>query len=561
MKAIIDLNKSIPAFSLVIFILFASTLTAQTTYIPTGHWVYDYLDRLETRRVIPVALTSTQPMTRSEIFTLLKNIDTARLNKTEQQQFDYLRLEFQEEWSVDQDSPGPSRWQRITRHPWIDPWLPDVIYANQRNFLSYVNGPLKVCWDPVFLRRRMWAAADSIDHNERVFFDTNGFRLRGSIWNVGFYTDIRDTREWGTRRYGHGNITMPGYGFAQASGDQVYHDETIAYLVYQWKNLVLQFGKDSNKWGPGQFGQMMLSQQSTSYDQFKLQLEFPRFKFTSMLGWLKHYNPFYYQGASIDKMITAHRLECAPWTWLQLGIHETVIYAGRAFEPAYLNPVMFYRSAEHYLGDQDNAAMGLDAALFLLPRTKIYGELFIDDMQTKKVFTDYYGNKIGWLAGLYHVDVFSLPNVDGLIEYARIRPHVYSHKFYSTNYTHFGTGLGHWIGPNADVLSAKIQYQHSQRLAAYATTEWFRHAENENSINTGGDINRPRKGKDPLNVSFLQGRKIRQFSFHCGMRYEILHHFFIQTSFGFYRTDGEHSENRGTDIRREGQIGITINDF
>lgn len=560
MKAIIDAQRFFRFIYLFIFTIL-SAAAAQTTYIPTGHWIYDYLNRLETRRVIPVALNSTQPMTRHELALLLEKIDTSRLNNTEQQQLDYLRLEFQEEWSIDENEALPSRWSSITRHPWIDPWLPDVIYANQRNFLSYKTGPLKVFWDPIFLRGRMWAAADSLDHTEKVFYDTNGFRLRGTIWNVGFYTDIRDTREWGTRRYGHGNTTLPGFGFAQASGDQVYHDETIAYLVYQWKNLVLQFGKDSNSWGPGHFGHMLLSQRATSYDQFKLQLSFPRFKFTSMIGWLKHYNPFYYRGASIDKMITAHRLECAPWTWLQFGIHETVIFSGRTFEPAYLNPVMFYRSAEHYLGDQDNAAMGLDAELFLLPQTKIYGELFIDDMQTQKIFTDYYGNKIGWLAGLYHVDVFSLPNIDAVIEYARIRPYVYSHKFYTTSYTHFGTGLGHWIGPNADVLTAQLQYRPSHRFFAHATTQWYRHAESENNINTGGNIHDPHKGTDPLNVAFLQGQKIKQWSFNVGVDYKIIYHIYMHASLRFHQTQVEPFENSSTQFRREGRIGISINDF
>ncbi len=537
--------------TIMLLLLFIGASSAQTVYYPSSHWVYDFLDRMETKGVLPVVLAGTKPMSRCEIAKNLAAITQfceqgGKLSRTEIEQLEFLHTEFLEEleWLQVNSSAKTSDLTRVVRHRWIDPWLPNLIYANGRNFFTVASGPLRAHWDPIFLRQRTYASADTLDGQERVFSDANGFVLWGTLGDhLGFVTDVRDTKEWGTRRYPSGfNITAPGLGFVNGYGDHIYHDETVASLVYQWKYLLLQFGKDSNRWGPGRHGQLSLSDQPTSYDLLKFQVTGKPFKFTSMLAFLRQYPTLIVNGEQRDKTMAAHRLEFSPIRQLDVGLHETVIYSGRKIEPAYLNPIMFYRSAEHYLGDRDNATMGADIEIKVIPKTKLYGELFIDDLTTGKLGTSYFGNKYAYLAGLLHVDLFGLPNWDIRIEYAKVRPFTYTHTEEFNTYRHFITNLGHWMGPNADDLFVESRYQFSRRLRLESFFEILRHGANSPTQNFGGSIFAPHfVFRDPLYVDFLQGVFEKTTSFGLKLSYEIVRNGFVRVNYRHDRGESDWS--------------------
>jgi len=536
--------------TIMLLLLFIGASSAQTVYYPSSHWVYDFLDRMETKGVLPVVLAGTKPMSRCEIAKNLAAITQfceqgGKLSRTEIEQLEFLHSEFREELERLQvkSVAKASELSRVVRHRWIDPWLPNLIYANGRNFFSVTSGPLRAYWDPIFLRQRTYAKADTLDGQERVFSDANGFVLWGTLGeHLGFITDVRDTKEWGTRRYPFGiNYSAEGWGFAQGSGNQAYHDETVASVVYQWKYLTLQFGKDSNRWGPGHQGQLGLADHATSYDLAKMQVTSSRFKFTSMAAWLQHYGENFFYGNHQEKALAAHRLEFAPIKQLDLGLYETVIYAGRRLEPAYLNPVMFYRAADHYLGERDNAAMGLDWELKVIPKTKLYGELFIDDLTTGKLGTGFYGNKYAYLLGVFHADLFGLANLDACLEYARIRPYVYTHDR-NISYQHYTTGIGHWSGPNSDVLFLEARYQYSRRLRFTAALEKRRHGANPEAENIGGDISLPYIfPRDAEYVDFLAGILEESSVFYILANFELIRNGFIQAYCRRYysRTSGK----------------------
>jgi hypothetical protein len=551
--------------------LFFTSLTkysyAQTVYVNSSHWIYQFLERMETKRLLDFPLLNTKPFTRTEIVSHLVSLENKYefLDRVEREQLEFLRFEFREEFQrLGQSSDYDSRWNKLVRQNRIDPWLPDQLYLNGRNLFSYSSGPLKLYWDPVIARNRLYADADTLADSERVFEDTNGFVLWGSIGNhLGFYTDVRDTKEWGTRDYLHSrNTSRDGWGFVQEGDDHLYHDETVAYLVYSWKYFNVQFGKDKNKWGPGYRGQLALSDQATSYDQIKFQFNSKRIKFTSLVGILKHYNPDFFYGNPQEKMMAAHRLEFAPFNSLAIGLYETILYADRKFEPGYINPVMFYRSAEHYLGDRDNATMGIDAVLRVIPKTKIYADFFIDDMQTKKLGSGFYGNKYAWQVGGYHVDLFGLPQLDARLEYTRVRPYMYSHKFDLTGYRHFTTNLGHWVGPNADDFFAELAWRYSRRMLAKLQYEEIRHGANSEETNVGGSIYQPHVyPDDPQIVELLDGVREETKMFGFLFQYEVIRNGFVKLAFYKY-----HGESGWDDLgdkypgdRTEAVISLSVN--
>ncbi|MDZ7334583.1 MAG: hypothetical protein ONB33_03935 [candidate division KSB1 bacterium] len=518
--------------------LAADSLYPQATYVPLNHWVYDYLERLEAKRVIHGFVNSSKPLSRIEIAQHLAKVHLAMdaLNQIEQDQLNFLNIEFKEELAglFEHSNAYQTRIQQLRNNKCLKKVLPDFIYRNNRNLFSWREDQFQLFFDPIIYRYRSYSSMDASSRTERLFQNSNGIRLWGNWDNyLGFFIDVRDTKEWGTQKYRLGNYTLPRLGFVRAtSPDYIYHDETVAYLKVGFKNFQLAFGKFSNYWGNGRTGSLILSDYATSYDQLKLEFIFKKFKFTSLYAQLIDYEEHEQDILQPKKYFAGHRLEFLPWFWLALGLSESVIFKGRNFEPAYINPVMFFRSAEHYLGSPDNMMMGLDVKCTAINNFKIYGELLIDDITTTKLGTDWYGNKLGYSLGAFWVDPLSIDNLDLRIEYTRIRPYVYSHAD-GINYTHYQSPLGHWSGPNSDNLYSALNYRCSKHLVTTLFAQFNRHGANPVDKNAGGDIERPHVIGDDQTVSFLTGHLEKETEYGLNFSYELIEGCFVQAGYQF----------------------------
>jgi len=539
-------SQTVLLIFLIMVLCYTGAGSAQTTFLPTSHWVYDFLDRLETRGLLPRLLGDTRPMTRlaiaRELLPLLSRLE--ELSRAEGEQIEFLKSELREEFGqLGVEFTGQSTgWSRLVRHGLVDPWAPDLLYANGRNMLDFSlplpgesTPPLRIWIDPVLNFDGLAASADTLTSTERVNHLERGIALRGSLGNyIGFYSDARDNQEWGTRRYpGIVNFTREGLGFVRGSGSgkQMDYDETVAGIVYSRDWLTLHMGKDRNHWGPGYAGQLMLSDHPTSYDQIKVEVAASRLRFTMLWAVLQHYNTRYFTGNHQEKYLAAHRLEFSPWPFLAVALHEMILYSGRSFEPSYLNPLNFFRSAEHYLGDRDNAAMGLDFQLKVLPKTKLYMELLLDDVTSSKLGSGFYGNKYAILTGGHHVDLFGVSGLDLRGEYTRIRPYTYTHDGV-TNFQHYSTNLGHRLGPNAEGIFVQMEYRYNRPLLLKAAWERTRHGSNPAGINVGGSLYEARNHLlDSEYVDFLEGDLETANSLKLAVSYEFLRNGFVQLYF------------------------------
>ena len=526
-----------------LFVL-SQNVNSQSVYVPLNHWVYNFIERLETKHVIQGVLNETKPLSRKEIAECLSMVHRKieqgyNLNKVEQQQLSFLNKEFKEELTklVKHLKDDRTRIKKIRNNKYIKKFLPRIIYHNDRNFLSWEQDQFQLFFDPIFHHQRKYINIYSLSYTEKIFQFTNGMRIWGNLRDrLGFFIDARDNKEWGTKKYRLGNYTLPGLGFVRATAtDFIYHDETDAYIKTGFKYINLTYGKFENYWGPGYTGSLILSNYATSYDQLKLDIEYKRFKFTSIYAYLIDYHDQHDDSLQQRKYLAGHRLEFTPWNWLSLGLTETVVFAGRSFEPAYLNPVMFFRSAEHYLGSPDNMMMGIDFKFTLFRNVKLYGELLIDDITSPKLGTGWYGNKLGFLAGLFNADFLTIENLDCNLEYVRIEPYVYSHIKSGNSYNHYGTILGHWLDPNSDLLFMQLMYRFSKQMtiACYASLQ--RHGANPKDKNVGGDVNFSfRSGIDSETVYFLDGDPEKNNSFGLDFSYEIFRNFYVKINYKYH---------------------------
>ncbi|GAG91498.1 unnamed protein product, partial [marine sediment metagenome] len=205
----------------------------------------------------------------------------------------------------------------------------------------------------------------------------------------------------------------------------------------------------------------------------------------------------------------------------------------------YLNPVMFLTGGEHTNGDHDNATMGMDFRLFVRRGLSIYGELLIDDITTTKLGTDWYGNKLAYQLGIFHVEPFGLRDVDSRVEYSRVDPWVYTHRFPINTYTHYGDVLGYQSGPNSDELFFEIRKRFSRRFHTALSWSKRRHGANTEEKKVGGD---PLEGfiqGYSKKARFLDGELEKTNAFGIDMSYELLWELFVRIGYTYEDLNGD----------------------
>ncbi|RKY82296.1 hypothetical protein DRQ11_14470 [candidate division KSB1 bacterium] len=551
----------------------------QSPSFPLNHWVYNFLERMETKGLLTMVLNGTKPLTRREIAQyvaeLLQNPKKlARLNKVEKEQVQFLKLEFREELlelGIEVKTTADRQLQRLCHSRWLNPIIPKLLFKNGRNLVSIHHEYLDLYLDPVIYRHVRIGHVDSLSHTERLYRDTHGIVLWGRLGKfVQFFFDFRDTQEWGTQRYPVvENYSLERLGYVKAKGSRLDYDETQAGLVFGHKFWQITLGKERSCWGPGYHGNLALSDWATSYDLCKLQILLRRLKFTAFTAFIRQYPPIVEIEYETDshirrvlshKYLAAHRLEFSPLQGLELGIHETLIYGDRGLELAYVNPLNFYWSAEHYLGDQDNSTMGADFELTRLPNFKIYGELFLDDFSVGRK-RDWHGNKWGLLGGIYVVDIFSIPNLDLRFEAAKLRPYVYTHRYAINQYKHFTTTLGHRMGPNSVDYFIELQYRLSKAFLVRTHYEYWKHGANPPDRNVGGDINLPWRKQDAKYQKSLDGEIERRQSLTVDLSYELLRNLYLQVNCGYRLSKNVllPDNNRGNLTQTEWLIALAWN--
>jgi hypothetical protein len=261
-------------------------------------------------------------------------------------------------------------------------------------------------------------------------------------------------------------------------------DFFTSHIWWEHPFITLETGIDFLEFGPARRNKLAwsgneqiyrpLEQQETSIEQ-KAPLTF--WGWDSHFSWIRYqqYGGFLAHDKNKSKHFHTHRLEFDLPASIILGLSETIVY-GSSVEADTLDrernfvydlPFVPYYFAEHYGGDRDNKAMGMDVSWKFFPNWEAYSELFLDDMRLPGGFMDdsWWGNKwalssgIAWEAELWghHWQWYS--------EYTHIEPWVYTHmRGASHRYSHYGHSLGASLGPNSQELYTEFRWQTPKKL-------------------------------------------------------------------------------------------------
>lgn len=492
--------------------------------VPTRDPVYDFLLRMEARGWLPQPLSEALPYSRQEVWNYLKVLEECRdkLNGLERTQLDEYWSRFADSTGVQAEGDHANGLQ---------------FFRNGHDLAELRGKDWALAGNPVFQARQEFHRFSS-DSTGKMSVWASGFDLRGSLKRFSFSVRATDAHVRGDVWLADHTHFPYRYDVRPSGFD---YDEADAEIAYQAPHLQLLFGKTRNRWGSGRYNSLILSDQPTSYTQFRGKFNIGPVEITALQAKLQQRPPVIVhadttaQGIArlqyAEKYLAAHRVQFDVSRRVQVGMYEAVVYGERGFDLDYLNPVMFLRSAEHYADDRDNALMGFDLKWRPYPDVVAHGELLIDDVSTTRLGQGFYGNKLGYQGGADWYDPVGLTNTRMVCEYTRIEPYVYSHKFAINSYQQYGGMLGASIGPNSDVVTAGCVWTVSRPLELEVWAQVRRHGANPVSgRNVGGDPAHPWGPGDSQHVHFLDGDLDTSRTIGLRGRMEVAHDLYLLAS-------------------------------
>jgi len=389
--------------------------------VPTDSRLYDDFDLLKTSGLIHSMPATSRPWTRGECVRLLLEARGGNPGDIGPAQLAALkRLEFEF---------GSELPTLPARRPSVRIAIPDLGDAEARcDFFSRATANRD--------RQRLSAGAVISNRPDKNFVFYERFEL--IAWNPKIVETAIPPDSSG--------LHIPGTRVLPYR-DLVSLETELAYLAFRTPWLRLELGRDEFVWGPGYTGSVMLDDTAPSLDHIQLCASYRNFKFLTFTSLLSRW------GVK-PRWLAAQRIELSLWNRLTLGGALMSVTSWDELQPRQLgglvNPLIPIFLTEANTSMTDNALVGWDAVLYL-PRTKVYGQLFLDNYEfnTLKLAP----NAVGLQGGVYWTP--NLP-VEARLEYARITAFTYYHRVHYTMFENYLTTMGHPLGPDADQLFASV---------------------------------------------------------------------------------------------------------
>lgn len=531
-------------FLLISFLfLFLHTISySQVESVPINNSVYTFLKEMKVKGILSFIREDDPILSRFEVKDLLNIVAQYQeeLSSTEMKLLKKYQIEFSDS---------------------INPDTSTQLFNPTTNFFSDLN---QMFTDKV---KYLYAVKDN---ENNIFFEwlghfyhgqrfqpapTNnsdlydiGFRIRGTIFNhLGYNLTVIKGGESGNQRFAE--IIEPRllYNFKWLENIENIgnYDFTYGYLKYHSEpvkdmNIMVELGREDVSLGYGYGSKLVLSTDHPILDFIKFNFDYGIINFSSM-----HASTTGYYSYNLDdrytKYIAFNRLKLKFKNLFDVGIGETMIYSGRGIELAYLSPVNFYKFTEMSIQDRDNGTLYLDMQTKFIKNLELQGTFFLDeDILGNLSDLEKYTNKTAYQVGAFWYEPLSINDLSLIIEYTKIRPYVYTHYDIKNNYTAYGALLGHRIGPNADELMIRANYNFSERLRFSSEYRYTRkgnniYDDNGNLIkNVGGDAALSH-GFVVVNqqAPFLDGQRVNYNFFSAGLRIEPLRGYIFDVSYNF----------------------------
>ena len=493
------------------FLTIITTTNAQVVYTPLYSNVYEFLERMSIKQIIKLD-DEVKPYSRTYITSLLKEIDTKQqqLNSTERDVLDFYKREY----AYELDIQNEERW---------------YLYSYNDSLFSLKFSPIA--------GYGISGIGKAKGHTRWIGFST--FSTYKNWFGASF--DIRDKGEYGDNVDKNKTFSPETGAFYKSAPDGIEANDVKGSLNLSWNWGNISIIKDYFTWGHGNFGQLILSAKAPDYPRIELHLKPTNWlRFSYIHGWLNSLvidsSSIHYENvnsldprikeAYINKFIVANMLTISPLTGLDISLGNSFVYSGE-LRPEMFIPFLFFKWLDHNTGRGDvgdgNGTIYLDISAKYPKDFQFYFTTFVDVTEVRNVLENNFSNTwVGVTLGGEKTDLF-FDNLDLLVEYTRINPWVYEHKYESTTYKHLDYSLGHWLGQNADMIRIQLNYQPIRALKFKVFYE---------RIRKGGldDIFYAYGGMNEFNKAFLYGPLRIDRNWGMMVRFEYIHDLILEAN-------------------------------
>jgi hypothetical protein len=498
-----------------------SQVQGQSTFVPLNDDYYHLIDRLEIKRgkLSEGFHSNVKPFERKAIIALTDSIlkeGNVNLTERDKETIDYLR-EDSWEWTNHKGAVDSVRYDNLAR------LYQSSDLSKQRKFWKHAPDLYSIHNKDLDLHFNFTSThflGKDTQTSRPLWLTSRGVEIRGMInEKLGFYTYVTDNQGRYPKyvRDFAPEYSFPGEGLAKPTGkDRTGTDFLSArgYITFRpLKSVNVKFGHDYNVFGSG-YRSLILSDNSSPYLFLRVDTQLGKFQYTNLWTSMINGDNSAWTGQLRNKKFSAiHHLSVNLTDRINIGVFEAEVFSrenvGGGYDLNYLNPIIFYRYVESYIGSEDNAILGFNFKWLVGKTGTIYSQFVLDEFLTKYLFngSKSWTNKYSFQLGGKYVDAFGIPNLDIQAEYNLVRPYTYSHKDGGRNYAHYGQSLAHPMGANFREFLTILRYKASPRLSLYGTGMWVN------------------QGKDPMNAVFNYGGDImKSYDFRIGFQDPLYRH-------------------------------------
>lgn len=405
--------KKLSIFVLILVLIGWNLSSQASTYLEIGEEVYNYLSYLEAKGCFVSSLLGIKPISQKEALRLLAE---ARKNGC---------------------SDPVSRW-------FIDQIEREISYDSDNDFVQPLD---KVSFS--------YAYSDS-DLVSRFFYNNDGDEFQK---NNNFRFNFNSVAQIGRFSF----FLKPEVRYTGNDYAGIYLRK--AYMVFGIHNIDIFFGKDSQWWGPGQNGAILLSNNAEPFTMFRVSNDRPILLpwIFSRLGLFKF--SFFVTRLDEERFVPRPylwglRLDFKPHPYLEVGLSRTALLGGEGKSEA---PKMWLKSflgkGENVRGFDDNEPgdqrAGFDVKLtlpFKIQPFQVYLEAAGEDEAGNLPY------RWAYILGFYLPKIFTFENLAFKFEYAKTNSSWYTHHIYRSGYTYEGRIIGHHMGRDAEDYWGELSY-------------------------------------------------------------------------------------------------------
>lgn len=379
-----------------------------STYVPVDDEIYNVLHRLEAEGIIESGLLTTKPLSQEEVIRLIKEAERNSegksvfiqgLIKSLKERFDVTDLKFIKP---------------------IDEAYSKYIYTDSNiQALNYNND------------------GDLYEKGSNV---RAGFSSRAELGWLSFYLnpELRYSRDT--------DLIMKR-----------------AYGIISFLGLDLQVGKDSQWWGPGYHGSILLSNNAEPLTVLKLTNPQP-----TLLPWIFRYlGPFRFvffvtrleeeRKDVSEPYLWGMRLNFKPHPYIEIGLQRTALLGGEG-RSNNLNTWLksFTGKGENEIGvEAGDQRAGGDIKITFPFKSQPF-QLYLDAAGEDEAGG--LPSKWAYLTGIYLPRILNFERVGFRGEYANTKDVWYRHHIYTAGYTYKGKIIGHHMGTDSKDIFMELSF-------------------------------------------------------------------------------------------------------